>query len=252
MRHRRLADIAGLSHVGRRRKNNEDAIAWDAELGLALVADGIGGSNAGEVASVTAVRGVKSDLRLALQAGASAAVSAADHAALVRELVHRAHQRVLATAAREPQLRGMATTLALALLAGDVVTVANVGDSRVYRMRGATFERLTRDHLLVADLVERGSLTEEESQTSRHRNVLTRALGMEGKLDVDVAHYPVEPGDLYLLCSDGLTRDIGDDELSALLQEKGAILRDAAHEAVALANRRGGGDNVSVILMRLA
>jgi len=241
-----------MTHVGRRRKNNEDAIAWDAELGLALVADGIGGSNAGEVASATAVGSVRSDLRLALQAGASAAVSDADHAGLVRELVHRAHQRVLATAARAPHLCGMATTLVLTLLAGDVVAVASVGDSRVYRMRGAMLERLTRDHLLVADLVASGSLTEEQSQTSSQRNVLTRALGMEGKLEVDIALHPVEPGDLYLLCSDGLTRDIGDDELLALLQEKGAILEDAAHEAVALANRRGGRDNVSVILMRLA
>ncbi len=253
MKHGRLRDIAGVSDIGPRRRNNEDAIAWDAELGLALVADGVGGNNGGEVASSTIVRSIKSDLKTALAGdGKRASARSGEYqSAMVHELVRRANQRILAMAARDPKLYGMGATLVVALLVDDGIVVANVGDSRVYRMRDGVLERLTRDHLLVSDMVERGCLSEEQARSSRSRNVLSRALGMSGKLEVDVTRHPLQSGDLYLLCSDGLTGAVSDDELAAHLGNFDVGLRELAQGAVALANRRGGRDNVSAVLMRI-
>ena len=254
MKHERLKDIAGITDIGPSRSNNEDAIAWDAELGLALVADGIGGNNGGEVASSTVVRSIKSDLQTALNADRARpkARTGDDQAALVQELVRRANQRILSMAARDPKLHGMGATLVIALLTEDAVVIANVGDSRVYRMRGGVLEQLTRDHLLVGDMVERGCMSEEQARNSRSRSFLSRALGMDGKLEIDLALHPVQSGDLYLLCSDGLTGVVSDEELAAHLQNSDAGLRELAQGAVALANRRGGRDNVSAVLMRTA
>ena len=253
MKHKRLKDIAGLTDIGLRRHNNEDAIAWDAELGLALVADGIGGNNGGEVASSTAVRCIKSDLQAALRSepGEAGHASERGHAAMVHELVRRANRRILSMAERDPKLYGMGATLAVALLADDRVVIANVGDSRVYRLRGDVFEQLTRDHLLVRELMERGGLSAQEAGKSRRSNVLSRALGMAGDLQLDLVQHPVQSGDVYLLCSDGLTGAIGDGELSSLLRNPDADLRDLARDAVALANSRGGRDNISIVLMRI-
>ncbi len=254
MRSRRLRDITGLTDIGRRRRDNEDAIAWDAQLGLALVADGVGGNNGGKVASSTAARSIKGDLQLAL--GASAQPAEGDDpkadVSMVLELVRRAHQRILAAGAREPKLRGMGATLALTLLTGDAVVVANVGDSRVYRLRQGNLEQLTQDHVLATELRERGELTEAQARGSAHASTLTRALGMTGELKVSVERHPVEQEDLYLLCSDGLTRAVSDEELSTLLAGYAGDLREAAQQAVALANRRGGRDNVSVVLLSVA
>jgi protein phosphatase len=253
-KHKRLQDIAGLTDTGLRRRNNEDAIGWDAELGLALVADGIGGNNGGEVASSTAVRSIKSDLQSALRCVSAAPRPGAQrgHAAMVHELVRRANQRILSMAKRDPKLYGMGATLAVALLADDRVVIANVGDSRVYRMRERVFEQLTCDHLLGNEMIRRGSLSTAEAGQSYGRNILSRALGMAGELQLDLVQHPVQSGDVYLLCSDGLTGAISDEEIAALLADAGADLHDVAHGAVALANRRGGRDNISVVLMRIA
>lgn len=246
--HRRLKGIAGVSDVGRRRRENEDAIAFDADLGLALVADGVGGNNGGKVASATAARSIKGDLQQALRAAGDPAAPVA----MVTELVRRAHQRIVAAGTREPKLRGMGATLAMALISGDVVVVANVGDSRVYRLRRGELTQLTQDHVLALELQARGELTEAQARESAHRSTLTRALGMEGELKVSVAMHPLEEDDLYLLCSDGLTRAVSDPELSGLLEGGRADLGEAARQAVDLANRRGGRDNVSVVLVSVA
>ena len=254
MKHKRLQDIAGVTDIGMRRRNNEDAIAWDAELGLALVADGVGGNNGGEVASSTAVRSIKTDLQIALRAesGDSSPAPAGRHAAMVHELVRRANRKILSMAERDPKLYGMGATLAVALLTEDRMVVANIGDSRVYRMRGEEFSQLTRDHLLASEMVARGSMSAEDAAQSPCRSVLSRALGMDGELQLDLVQHPVESGDVYLLCSDGLTGAVSDNELAALLRHPDSDLRDVAHGAVALANGRGGRDNISVVLMRIA
>ena len=171
---------------------------------------------------------------------------------MVHELVRRANRRILSMAERDPKLYGMGATLAVALLTDDRVVIANIGDSRVYRMRGDAIEQLTRDHVLTRELVERGSMSEQEAAKSHVGNVLIRALGMTGELKLDLVQHPMQSGDVYLLCSDGLTGMLSDDELAELLRDPAADLREVAQQAVALANQRGGRDNISVILMRIA
>lgn len=254
MNHTRLQDIAAVSHVGRRRRNNEDTVAWDSELGLALVADGVGGHRGGEVASATAAHSIRSDLRVALR-GAGADPICDNHerrTALVHELVRRANQRVRAAAGRSGALAGMATTLALALLGGDFATIANVGDSRVYLMRAGELQCLTEDHHAAVELAARGRVAPGDTDHPALRNVLSRALGMPGHVEPQLTHHPLESGDLYLLCSDGLTTAANDEEIARIMRDAGSDLRQAAEQAVELANRRGGRDNVSVILMRIA
>ena len=253
MPHRRLDGIAGVTHTGLRRRTNEDAIAWDEGCGLAVVADGIGGHNAGETASAAVVRSIKTDLMTACRgnAGAPAGVSRESRQVLVRELVRRADQRVRATATRDPKLSGMGSTVALALLGDDFVTVAHVGDSRVYRMRAGRLERLTVDHQVSEDLTRLAAAGGGAAPSLGHRNLLSRALGTTVDPTPDISHHDLQPGDLYLLCSDGLTLGVSDGELAVLLEEGGGDLREIAQAAVALANRRGGRDNVSVIVARI-
>ena len=253
MRHVRLRDLAGLTDIGRRRTGNEDAIAFDASLGLALVADGMGGGNAGEVASATVVRSVRGDLRIAREGvPGESARTLRDGPALVGEVARRANQRVLAAAAREPKLQGMGTTLAMALLSDRGITIGHVGDSRVYRLRDGVLAQLTRDHTVVNELVANGHLAPADAGRSKQNGVLTRALGMPGAFKVDVSEHAVEPDDLYLVCSDGLTAMVPDEDIACLLREAGCDLREPVQAAVDLANRRGGRDNISVVMLRTA
>ena len=254
MNHSRLQDIAGVSHVGRRRRNNEDAMAWDSELGLALVADGVGGHNGGEVASFTAASSIRSDLRVALHAAAADPKrdSHERRAALVHELIRRANQRVRSAADRSGKLSGMATTVALALLGTDFATIANVGDSRVYRMRAGELQCLTRDHHAAVELAARGRVVPVDLDSPALHHVLSRALGMSGEVEPELTHHALASDDLYLICSDGLTRAANDEEIAGIMRSAGSSLRKSAEQAVDLANRRGGRDNVSVILMRIA
>ena len=247
-------EIAGLSDVGRLRKRNEDAIDWDARLGVAMVADGMGGSQGGDVAAVTALRCIKADLRHALADGerhGARARSRQVRAALVVELVRRANQSVRKCAAADQRLNGMGTTLVLALLGPDYLTAAHVGDSRLYRLQGSRLQRLTEDHSMVQEMVERGQMNARQAAASRHRNVITRALGIAREVTVDVAHHDVVPGDLFMLCTDGLTNMVAEDEIAAVLGAHAHDLDAAARSAVSLANARGGRDNVSVVLLRI-
>lgn len=247
-------DIAGVSDVGRLRSRNEDAIDWDARLGLAMVADGMGGSRGGDIAAATALRSIREDLRRALADAQrrSSVLGREARASLVAELVRRANRLVRDSAAGDDRLNGMGTTLVLALLGPDFLTVAHVGDSRLYRLRADKLERLTDDHSMVQEMVDRGQMDRQQAARSRHRNIITRALGIGRDVTVDVAHHPFEPGDLYLLCSDGLTNMVSEADIAATLSAHAHSLQSAAHNAVDLANARGGRDNVSVVLMRIS
>jgi len=247
-------EIAGVTDVGRLRKRNEDAIEWDARLGVAMVADGMGGSQGGDIAAATALRSIKYDLRRALADGerhGERTRSREVRASLAVELVRRANQGVRKSAARDDRLNGMGTTLVLALLGPDYLTAAHVGDSRLYRLRGPRLERLTEDHSMVQEMVGRGQMNARQAATSRHRNVITRALGIAQDVTVDVAHHAIAPGDIFMLCTDGLTNMVADEEIGAALRAHAHSLETAARNAVNLANARGGRDNVSVVLMRI-
>lgn len=246
-------DIAGLTDTGRHRKRNEDAIDWDKRLGLAMVADGMGGNQGGDVASVTALRSIKGDVRRAL-ADTRRHGERADmrevRGSLVIELVRRANQAVRQSAARDPRLRGMGTTLVMCLLGQNFLTVAHVGDSRMYRLRAGELERLTEDHSVVQELVGRGELSAGQAAASRNRNIITRALGIFPDVVVDVAHHDMESGDIYMLCSDGLTGMTPEADIAELLANEAESLECRAKRAVELANSRGGKDNISIVLVR--
>ena len=247
-------EIAGLTDQGRLRKRNEDAIDWDARLGLVMVADGMGGMQGGDVASATALRSIKSDLRRAL------AESPRDEArgdtrekreSLVVELVRRANHAVRQSARRDPRLAGMGTTLVMCLVGSDYLTVAHVGDSRLYRLREGRLERLTEDHTMVQELIERGNMDPGQAARSRNRNVITRAIGISAGVAVDVAHHDLMPGDLYMLCSDGLTGMASEEDICAVLDRSAEKLETVAKRAIELANACGGRDNVSVVLLKV-
>ncbi|HVS29293.1 MAG TPA: Stp1/IreP family PP2C-type Ser/Thr phosphatase, partial [Solirubrobacteraceae bacterium] len=205
---------------------------------LFAVADGMGGARAGEVASRTAIE--------VLAAGGH---PGSPRPALV-EAAQAANRKIQALALDDPSRAGMGTTLTAALLAADKLTVVHVGDSRLYRLRNGVLERLTRDHSLVAELMRRGELTADEARNHPARSMLLRALGPESRVAVDSCTLSVQDGDLYLLCSDGLTTMIAEAEIARILLESDS-LELAARRLIDAANERGGRDNVTVVLFRL-
>jgi serine/threonine protein phosphatase PrpC len=231
----RLGQRAGVTDAGRKRRRNEDAFVVDPPL--FVVADGMGGAQAGEVAS-----------RLA--AAAFREYHDADELAgdeRVRAIIQEANRRIYERAQVDTNASGMGTTVTAAIVEGGRVAIGHVGDSRAYRIRAGALEQLTDDHSLVADLMRSGRLTAEEADTHPQRSVITRALGTDPEVDVDTFTVAAEPGDVFLLCSDGLTTMVGDDEILRLVAESSG-LESAAKALVKAANRHGGEDNVTVVL----
>jgi len=233
----RIIEQAGRTDVGRQRSANEDSLVVSAPL--FAVADGMGGARAGEVASAVAVEAVEG-------AKESSEPAEAQLASIVRE----ANRRIYDLAVADESRRGMGTTLTLAKLHGDELSLAHVGDSRAYRLRGGELEQLTRDHSLVAELERSGQITPEVAEHHPQRSIITRALGPEPDVEVDTYTLTGREDDLFLICSDGLTSMISDDEVGSILRSTGP-LDAAADELVRAANQSGGKDNITVILFRL-
>ena len=234
---------AARTHVGNRRDQNEDRYALVPGLGLYLVADGMGGHRGGQIASrlacEAAIRAVET-----LQ---GASVSPAEK---LRHAVAHANREILAATRDMPQLEGMGTTLVGVLFSGTRLALAHVGDSRAYLMRHGRFRALTDDHSIVAELVRRHEISEEDARLHPHRHVLTRALGVRSQIEADLAEMTPQPGDLFLLCSDGLNGPVEDETISSILAECDDL--DAATERlVDAANDRGGFDNITVVLIRV-
>ena len=235
-------EYAWRTDIGRVRSRNEDSVAVDAGVGLLVVADGMGGHNAGDVASRMAIEGVLAAMRSAAPSDEDARLVAA---------VRHANDAIYAAAGEDYERSGMGTTVVAAWLRADRLVVAHVGDSRLYRLRGTALEALTRDHTQVQELVDRGILTPEQARVSTRRNFLSRALGTFSDVEIDRASHRPEPGDVYLLCSDGLTNMVDDAEIAAIIRGS-ATLDAAAGLLVSQANEYGGRDNISVALARLA
>ena len=235
----------GLSHVGLARATNEDSYLLDPDLGLYAVADGMGGRPAGEVASQMAIDAVREDVE-----GSGALHPAHGGALLLLGGVEVANALIHATAQSDPLKRGMGTTFSGVLVFGRRIALAHVGDSRVYRLRGARFEAMTQDHTVVAALVQAGAMTPEEAATSELRSKLVRALGAEERVAVDTRLDATEPGDVYLLSTDGLHGVLGDEDIAGVLRAERDLTR-AAQELVERALDEGGPDNVTVILVRI-
>lgn len=235
-------EIGLRSDVGRRRTGNEDALDAlelpDGRGALCVVADGMGGHRAGEVASRLAVETIRS--RFDPAGGASALVRA----------IQDANRTVFAEASADPEKQGMGTTVVCALLVDGAAQLANVGDSPAFLVRGGQTRRLTRDHTWVAEEIARGAIRPEEAAGHPYRHILTRCLGMAEEIEVDLYEpLPLEPGDVLVLCSDGLSEHVAPEELPAAVADRPA--GEAAEELIALANGRGGTDNISVVVARV-
>ena len=242
-------EMVSRSDIGRMRTHNEDAVRIAPPLGLAILADGMGGYNAGEVASgmVTSLLGGVLEQTWAERRDAGAQV--AQNAAMAG--IAHVNNLVYTAAQSQAQYAGMGTTLVLVLFHGAALTVAHVGDSRLYRLRRGRLSQLTRDHSLLQEQLDRGIIKAEDARHAQNRNLVTRALGVDPDVEPDVASHEVRRGDIYLLCSDGLNDMIEDAEIEDILHERGRDLALAATELVQRANDSGGRDNVSVILVRV-
>jgi protein phosphatase len=233
-----LARTAVATDAGRKRRHNEDA--YVCEPPLFAIADGMGGARAGEVASRLAAA--------ALLSGDAAGSGTERVLALIQE----ANRSVYERSSQDAEVAGMGTTITVALVENASVTFGHVGDSRAYLLRDGSLEQLTDDHSLVAELVRGGKLSVEEAEHHPQRSVITRALGTDPDVDVDTFTVEAHAGDVYVLCSDGLTDMVADEEIGEVLSTRRDSLDDAAKELVRRANKAGGQDNITVIAFELS
>ena len=247
-------EARGVTDVGRRREQNEDAFLVDLESSLFIVADGMGGHAGGGTASALAVRTIQERIREARRTMPEAFASPAPDETsplpgLLREAVEGACRAIYRAAQEDPTLAGMGTTVTAALVAGRTAFVAHVGDSRCYLLRDERIFQLSEDHSLVNEQLKAGAITEDEARTSRFRNIITRSVGFEEEVLVDVAGVEVERGDALVLCCDGLSNLVTDAEILDLATT--TELAQAPEELVELANERGGDDNITVIVVKV-
>ena len=235
---------AALSHRGRKRSSNEDAFGYSIEHGVYLVCDGMGGAAAGEIASSLAVDEM---MRLLTERSGTQFEQPVEE--LVDRAVSIANQAIFARSIKNPRLSGMGTTMVAVVAEERRVLVVNIGDSRCYRLRNSHLQQITEDHSLVDEQVRLGRMTRAEALRSPLRNVITRALGTQSSVTADLFPLETEPGDLFLLCSDGLTRELSDSQIESLLSAS-LPLEDLCARLVEEANRAGGSDNITCLLVR--
>lgn len=243
-------EFAALTDPGRVRGNNEDAIAFDPSLGLAVLADGMGGYNGGEVASGMAIALLQAGFGRWLAHTATPLPLRSMRRAM-QKCVDETNAAIYEASAANPQLRGMGTTLVLAAFGTDRAVVGHIGDSRCYRWRQGALTLLTRDHSLLQERLDSGEITQEQAEQFPYRNLVTRALGIEREVDLDVDEHGVEAADLFMLCSDGLSEMVTDSAIAAILSQKVSLAQKATL-LVAAANENGGKDNISVLLAQAA
>jgi len=249
-----LIEAFGKTDVGRRRAHNEDSMLLDSEHGIYLVADGMGGASAGEIASkqaVVLVRQFLVDARQALEAMAKN-WTPENQIAAVRVLegaIQKACFEIYQISMEDASMRGMGTTLAALVIAGNKGIIGNVGDSRIYLMRNGQCHRLTEDHTLIAVQLKAGAITREQAATSQYKNVITRAVGIQSSVQVDTLVVDLLPGDSFLVCSDGLHSYFLEAELLRIFEQ--VPKKELADYLVATANERGGKDNITALVVSL-
>ena len=244
----------GQSDVGQQRTNNEDCFRIVQPLNLFVISDGMGGEAHGEIASAMAVETVvKTCMREATETVAASAEMPpgwSDKTKLLLNAAHLANKNIYESAEANPQQQGMGATLSAAWVNEEKLSVVHVGDSRVYLLRSGVLQQLTSDHSLVAEQVRRGILTAAEAEHSELQSVLLRALGTHPEVEVDAEEHTLFPGDILLLCTDGLTRMVAEQKIAATLQTESDPGR-AAEKLVAQANENGGADNVTVVVVHM-
>jgi len=249
-------DVASLSHPGMVRSHNEDTVFVDGDAGIAVLADGMGGYNAGEVASGIAVSVISNGMMPNLVSGRELSkvdvASGLTHGALLlQQQIAAANKGIYEAAQSRPECAGMGTTLVTAVFCGNRVSIGHIGDSRCYRLRGEKFEQLTHDHSLLQEQIDSGVLTPEQAKYSLNKNLVTRALGIEAIVPADIVEYRLEANDIYLLNSDGLTDMVEPEAIHSIIEDKRADLAEVAAELIDVANKNGGRDNISVVLVRV-
>ena len=247
---------ASLTDPGRVRDHNEDCIESRPETGLYVLADGMGGYNAGEVASGMATSLITDGLheawnpRAVERLGREEAKTLAER--LIKEQIARANSAIFTTSQNNPECAGMGTTLVMCLFYDNFVAVAHIGDSRLYRLRGDVMEQVTRDHSLLQEQLDSGLITPEEAKLSQNKNLVTRALGIDPTVDAEIHVHETQPEDLYLLCSDGLSDMVEDEEIRLTLITLKSNPTLTVQQLVQAANDNGGRDNISAMLIRVA
>jgi protein phosphatase len=247
---------ASLSDPGRVRDHNEDCVESRPEIGLYVLADGMGGYNAGEVASGMATSLIADGLAESWVPRDVDRLSRDEAMALaerhIREQIARANTAIFTTSQNNPECAGMGTTLVVCLFYDNFVNVAHIGDSRLYRLRGEAMEQITRDHSLLQEQLDSGLITPEEAKYSQNKNLVTRALGIDPTVEPELHVYEALPSDTYLLCSDGLNDMLDDEEIRLTLITLQANPELTVRQLVQAANDAGGRDNVSAVLVRVA
>jgi len=239
--------------LGLKRELNEDSFLADSNISLYIVADGMGGHAGGNIASKMSVDIIRKRVRAARKAGDLFSKDAIDNESpavlkMLEESIKEASAKIFEKSDRQPELAGMGTTVTLMLTHGKRAYVAHVGDSRLYRLRNGKLEQLTEDHSLVNEQVKAGFITSEEAQHSRFRNIITRSVGFESEVTADTMSVVMKPADIFMICSDGLTGMVEDDEIQKTIKK--ARLSQAPARLVDLANQAGGEDNVTVVVLR--
>jgi serine/threonine protein phosphatase PrpC len=247
-------EMASLTHPGRVRAHNEDSLSCEPSCGLAVLADGMGGYNAGEVASGITVSVLTTEIRNSLQSVRPEDKNEQNQdiaTDLLSNNVQKANASIFHAAQSQPQYAGMGTTVVAGLFYDNRVAVAHVGDSRMYRLRGDEFEALTRDHSLLQEQIDSGMISKEDARLSRNKNLVTRAVGIDSEVSTEVHVHDVEVGDIYLLCSDGLNDMVEDEQIGGTLRALRSNMSLAVSQLVKMANDNGGRDNISVILVKV-
>jgi len=247
---------ASLTDPGRVRDHNEDCIESRPDIGLYVLADGMGGYNAGEVASGMATSLISDGLQETWSPKEMERMGRDDAKAtserLIREQIARANSAIFTTSQNNPECAGMGTTLVVTLFFDNFMTVAHIGDSRLYRLRGDAMEQVTRDHSLLQEQLDSGLITPEEAKLSQNKNLVTRALGIDPTVDPEIHVYETQPEDIYLLCSDGLSDMVEDEEIRLTLITLKTNPSLTVQQLVQAANDNGGRDNISAMLIRVA
>lgn len=235
---------------GRVRENNEDSVAFDDATHVAVLADGMGGYNAGEIASGMATAFIKSELaRWLSEAGQQANAGQVRRA--IEICVDNANRSIFNASTANPQYSGMGTTLVVGVFQGARLMLGHIGDSRCYRLRSNELLQITKDHSLLQEQIDAGLLTPEQAAISPNKNLVTRAMGVENEVMLELNEHQVEAGDIYLMCSDGLS-DMMDDAAIARILQNGSSLAQMAGDLVSMANENGGRDNITVLLTQAA
>jgi len=248
-------EMVSLTHPGMVRAHNEDSVACEASCGLVVLTDGMGGYNAGEVASGIAVSVVSSEIKHYLEdarpeekdAGSGDDVAVM----LLRANVQKANSSIYHAAHSQPQYAGMGTTIVSGLFYDNRVAIAHIGDSRMYRLRGEVFEGITRDHSLLQEQIDSGMISKADARVSQNKNLVTRAVGIDAEVETEIHVHDVKRGDIYLFCSDGLNDMVEDEDIAETVKMLKTNIPLLATQLIQLANDNGGRDNVSVILVKV-